>query len=434
MTHIRSIGSHPAAASLWAATASDAPPVAPLTQSAHADVVIVGAGFTGLSTALHLAEAGVNTCVLDAHAPAWGASGRNGGQVNPTLKYDPNELRRMFGAKADALIQTVSTSADLVFSLIDRHHIDCDAVRAGWIQASYHDKGVPALHRRAEQWQRLNIPVSCLDRDEILKRTGSNMFAGGWLDHRAGKLHPLSYARGLLRAALSNGAQVHGNSPVTQLQRQDGKWVATVAAGATVKADQVVLATNGYTDALWPGLARTVLSANSFIAATRPLGTAADHILAKGETLSTAERLMIYLSKDRDGRLLMGGRGQFRDPKDRSDFLHLERSLELLYPQLAPFEIEYRWSGRIAITRDFLPHIHQPEPGLTMALGYNGRGIAMSTSMGQQLAKLLCDRSGRDDFPFPITPIQPIPMHGLQRFYIAAGLAWYSLLDRLSKR
>lgn len=433
MSDIRSIGSHPEITSLWAATAPETAMVPALAESTQADVLIVGAGFTGLSTALHLAERGVKVCVLDAHAPGWGASGRNGGQVNPTLKHDPEALRAMFGAKADRLIQTVSASADLVFSLIERYGIDCDPVRAGWIQASYHEQGVPALHRRAESWQALGAAASCLGREEIQEITGTRAFVGGWQDHRAGKLQPLAYTRGLLRAALSQGAQVYGDSPVTQLQKQDGKWVATVANGARVVADQAVLATNGYTDALWPGLARTVLSANSFIAATRPLGRAADAILAKGETLSTSERLLIYLSKDREGRLLMGGRGQFQDPAGTADFLHLERALALLYPELAPFEFEYRWSGRIAITRDFMPHVHQPAPGLTMALGYNGRGVAMGTSMGRQLAGLLCAEPGEQDFPFPITPIQSIPLHSLQRFYIAAGLAWYSFLDRLSR-
>ncbi|MGC0046083.1 NAD(P)/FAD-dependent oxidoreductase, partial [Ralstonia pseudosolanacearum] len=226
------------------------------------------------------------------------------------------------------------------------------------------------------------------------------------------------------------GAAVHGGTAVTALERQGTAWVASTGTGARVRAQRVVIATNGYTGALWPGLAQTVLSANSFIVATRPLKPAdAQAILARGETASTSQRLLLYFRKDAAGRLLMGGRGFFAEPRGPQDFAHLERSLELLFPQLGRLDYAYRWAGRIAITRDFMPHIHEPAPGVTMALGCNGRGIALCTSLGQQIAARLAD-SGHA-FPYPVSPIVPIPLHGLQRFYIAAGVAWYSLLDKL---
>ncbi|HEY3045899.1 MAG TPA: FAD-binding oxidoreductase [Polaromonas sp.] len=418
--------------SLWAATASPAPPTPSLQESLETDVLIIGAGFTGLSTALHLAEAGAQVCVLEAHEPGWGASGRNGGQVNPTLKHDPDDLVRLYGAdRAEPLIDAVSRSADLVFDLIARHRIDCQPVRSGWLQVGYSDKAVAGLHARAAQWSRRGVATQALDRAGVAARMGTEAFAGGWLDGRAGGIQPLAYARGLVRAAQDLGARVHGGTPVTRLERQGAHWHATTAGGATVTADQVVLATNGYTDGLWPGLARTVLAANSFIVATQPLaGTAADAILARGETGSTSQRLLLYFRKDAQGRLLMGGRGHFADPRGPQDFAHLERSLELLFPQLGPLQYEYRWAGRIAVTRDFMPHVHTPAPGVTMALGYNGRGIALATSMGKHVARRLAGNSS--GFPYPVTPMQPIPLHGLQRFYIAAGVAWYSLLDRFS--
>jgi glycine/D-amino acid oxidase-like deaminating enzyme len=226
------------------------------------------------------------------------------------------------------------------------------------------------------------------------------------------------------------GGAVHAQTTVAKLERQSTRWVATTATGNEVRAERVVIATNGYTGALWPGLAQTVLSANSFIVATRPLnGTHAQAILARGETASTSQRLLLYFRKDAAGRLLMGGRGFFAEPRGPGDFAHLERSLELLFPQLGPLDYEYRWAGRIAITRDFMPHIHEPAPGVTMALGCNGRGIALCTSLGQHIAARLAG-SG-NVFPYPRSPITPIPLHGLQRFYIAAGVAWYSLLDKL---
>ena len=418
--------------SLWAATAPPAPPTPPLAESRRADVLIVGGGFTGLSAALHLAEAGAQVCVLEAHEPGWGASGRNGGQVNPTLKHDPDELVRIFGAeRAEPLIDAVSRSADLVFDLIARHRIDCQPVRNGWLQLSYSEKDVAALHARAAQWARRGAKTEALDRAAVAARLGTDTFAGGWLDGRAGGIQPLAYTRGLVRAAQGLGAAVHGGTEVTALERRGSQWHASTSTGASVTAGQVLIATNGYTGALWPGLKRTVLAANSFIVATEPLkGAAAHAILPRGETASTSQRLLLYFRKDAQGRLLMGGRGHFADPAGPADFAHLERSLELLFPQLGPLQYEYRWAGRIAVTRDFMPHVHTPAPGLTIALGYNGRGIALATSMGRHVAARLLQPGA--DFPYPVTPLQPIPLHRLQRFYIAAGVAWYSLLDRFA--
>ena len=423
----------PAAPSLWSATAPAALPTPPLCVPKTVDVLVIGAGYTGLSTALHLREQGTDVCVVDAHEPGWGASGRNGGQVNPSLKHDPDELvQQLGGERAEALIDAVSGSADLVFDLVARHGIDCHPVRKGWLQLAYGPKSVPALHARARQWQRRGVPVELLDRADIERRVGTRAFAGGWCDGRAGAIHPLAYARGLAAAAQRMGAAIHGNTAVTSLERHDGHWIATTASGARVTASHVVIATNGYSDGLWPGLRQTLLTANSFIVATRPTyGQAAQAILARGETVATSQRLLLYFRKDHTGRLLLGGRGAFPDPRARGDFAHLERSLALLFPQLGPLEFEYRWAGRIAVTRDFMPHVHEPAPGITIAVGCNGRGIALCTSFGRHIAERLTRETA--EFPYPVSSLAPFPFHGLQRCYIGAGVAWYSLLDKLAR-
>lgn len=422
----------PLPASLWAATAPPAPPTPPLEESITTDVAIVGGGFTGLSTALHLAEAGVRACVVEASEPGWGASGCNGGQVNPTLKHDPDDLLRLLGAKqAEPLIEAMNRSGDVVFGLIERYGIDCQPVRRGWLQVAHSPQAVSGLHARAEQWRQRGVKTELLDRAEVARRVGSDAFAGGWLDPRAGGIQPLSFTRGLARAAISLGARVHGHTLATGLQRVNGRWNLHTAGGATVNAERVLLATNGYTGDLWPRLEQTMLAANSFMVATEPLNGAAAHgILPGGETSSNTQRLLLYFRRDAQGRLLMGGRGHFADPTGPGDFRHLERSVELLFPQLGRVKYEYRWAGRVAITRDFMPHVHEPAPGLTMALGYNGRGIATATAMGKHLAARMTGST--EPFPFPITPIRPIPLHGLQRLYVAAGVAWYTLLDRIA--
>jgi glycine/D-amino acid oxidase-like deaminating enzyme len=419
--------------SLWAATAAPAPATPPLTESASFDVAIIGAGYTGLSTALHLAERGLRVCVLDAAEPGWGASGRNGGQVIPGLKYDPDELVRRHGETAgNALVGIVGGAADTVFDLIDKYGIDCAALRRGWIQPAHSAAMLARVVRRARQWEARGASVSVLDANAVSQRVGTDAFVGGWIDHRAGSIQPLSYARGLARAALGLGVAVHGGTLATSLVREATTWRIATARGPVVTASRVVLATNGYTGPLWPKLERTVIAANSFIVATRPLAPAVtDSILSGGEVASDSRRLLLYFRRDAQGRLLMGGRGPFSEPRSASDWSHLERSVQLLFPQLKGIEYEYRWAGRIAITADFLPHVHEPAPGLTIALGYNGRGIAMATTLGKHLAARLCGDTSAA-FPFPATPIRPIPLHGLQRFYIAAGVTWYRMLDALS--
>ncbi|WP_343722054.1 FAD-binding oxidoreductase [Herbaspirillum seropedicae] len=422
--------------SLWAATADEFSGAPPLQASARYDVAIVGAGYTGLSTALHLAQAGVSVCVLDAHAPGWGASGRNGGQVIPGLKYDPDQLRVMFGSTvADPLIAAIGSAADTVFDLIARHGIECEAQRAGWIQPTHSPKMMRALEARARQWMAEGAPAQLMDGAEVTRRIGTGAYVGGWKDERAGSLHPLKYCRGLAQAAQRLGVVIHGDTRVTRLERRQGGWRLHGPSGEQgphIDAERVVLATNGYTDDLWPHLRQSVIAANSFIVATRPLPPALGaSILPGGEVTSDSRRLLLYYRRDAQGRLLMGGRGPFGEPQGPADFAHLERSVALLFPQLAGVQYEYRWSGRVAITRDFLPHVHEPAPGLSIALGYNGRGIAMATTMGQRLAQRLIGPAGTA-FPFPVSTIAPIPLHGLQRFYIAAGVAWYSVLDRFS--
>lgn len=417
--------------SLWAATAKPGPATPALAEDKQVDVAVVGAGYTGLVTALHLAAGGAQVCVLDAGEPGWGASGRNGGQVIPGLKYDPDEMRKLFGGeRAERLIDVAGGAADEVFELIERYAIDCDATRKGWIQPAASPAALRTIERRAEQWRRRGVAVELLDKADVARRIGSPHYLGAWVDPRAGSLQPLSYARGLARAAFGEGAEIHGHSRVTSLVREGTGWSLATAQGFRVRAERVVLATNGYTDALWPGLRQTVIAANSFIVATRPLPEDLRRsVLPGGEVCSDARRLLLYFKQDAQGRVLLGGRGPFAEPRQAGDWTHLQRSFAGLFPRLAEVPFEYRWSGRVALTQDFLPHIHEPAPGLSVLLGYNGRGVAMSTTLGRHLARYILGTS--DGFPFPVTGIRPIPFHGLQRFYLAAGIAWYRLLDAL---
>ena len=311
---------------------------------------------------------------LEAREPGWGASGRNGGQVIPGIKYDPSEIVSKYGPEAgEALVSFVGSTANLVFGLIEKHGMDVPHRRAGWIQGAHTPAMVETVKRRAEQWSMRGVAARYLDADAAARLLGTDRYLGGWLDPRGGGVQPLAYARGLARAAQKAGVAICGQSPVTGLRRDGGNWIVRTAQGATVTAPRVVIATNGYTGDLIPKLRQTVIRPNSFIVATEPLSdNLAGTILPEGQVTSDTRQLLLYFRKDHTNRLLMGGRGPFREPQGAADWAHLERVVGKMYPQAKDLRIEYRWCGRVALTRDFLPHLHEPEPGMLVDIGLHG--------------------------------------------------------------
>jgi glycine/D-amino acid oxidase-like deaminating enzyme len=416
-------------ASLWSATAVPGIAFPSLSGDAQADVAVVGAGYTGLSAALHLAERGISVIVLEAHEPGWGASGRNGGQVIPGLKYDPPELLAMFGSDlGQRMIDFVGQAPELVFQLIQRHGIDCDARRCGWIQPAHNTAMEPVLRRRAESWAAQGADVEILDRARTAEYIGTEIYRSAWLDKRGGALNPLSYARGLARSAQAAGARIHSSTPVGHLQAKGGAGFELKTAHGTVSARQVILATNGYTDGLWPGLRQSIIPAHSFQVATAPLADRVRRtILPYGQVCSDSRRLLLYFRIDSGGRLVMGGVGTFGAPRSTEVFQHLVRAVRHLFPQVDA-TYNFHWYGRVAMTMDHLPHLHEPAPGLLTALGYNGRGVAMATALGSLLARRASGEAPAS-IPMPVTPIRRIPLHPLRRVYVGAVRTYYRIRD-----
>jgi glycine/D-amino acid oxidase-like deaminating enzyme len=421
----------PLAPSLWAATAP--PPVStpPLQGSVTADVVVIGAGYAGMSTALHLAERGTRVLVLEAHEPGWGGSGRNGGQVIPGLKYDPDELEQMFGPeRGKRLVDFVGGSADTVFGLIVKHNMNVPHQRSGWIQGAHTDAGFDIVKKRAAQWAKRGVngarELSARDTGHLI---GTDKYLGGWLDPRGGAIQPLAYAREMARVAIAAGATIHGQSPVAKLDRVNGKWVATTASGASVTADRAVVCTNGYTRNLVPNLRTTVIAPNSFQIATAPLSdNVARSILPEWHFTSDTRQLLFYFRRDHTNRFIMGGRGPFREPKGPQDWNHLERIAVKLFPQLKDVPIDFRWCGRVTLTRDFLPHLHEPAPGLLVDIGCMGRGVGLQSAMGRAMAEYVAT-GNEAALPLPLVPMKAMPLHALHRAYMGAIIAWYRMQD-----
>lgn len=420
--------------SLWAATAAPPCDTHRLAGETRADVAVVGGGYTGLSAALHLAEEGAKVALVEAHEVGWGASGRNGGQVIPGLKYDPDELITRLGPEQGERLATAAGAvADLVFDLVRRHGIDCEAERSGWIHACHSTAALRRAESRASQWQRRGVALRAVDRNEVAGLLGTTEYVGGVLDPRGGKLQPLSFARGLARAAIGLGARIHANSPARTLTRVGRDWRLATDAGALI-APGLILATNAHTGDLWPGLRRSVVALQSLQVATTPLPESVRRtILPQGHVVSDTRRLLLYFRLDSMGRLIFGGRGTVGERIIPSHVAHVERAMRRLFPQVGEPRREFVWAGHVAVTLDQLPHLHELAPGLVAALGYNGRGVAMATYLGKLAAERVLKGSAADT-PFPLTPLRQVPLHGARLPLMAALLQYYRLRDTLDTR
>jgi glycine/D-amino acid oxidase-like deaminating enzyme len=420
--------------SLWAATAAPGPSCPPLSGERIADLCVVGGGFTGLSAAYHAAEAGAQVVLVEAVEPGWGAAGRNGGQVIPGLKLDPEDLERRFGSeRGQCLVDFAGTAPDLVFELVAKHRIDCGARREGWVHAVHGRAALPPEEDRVRQWQARGAALEMLDRDQVSALLGTDAYIAGLLDPRGGWLQPLAYARGLARAAQSAGASLHGMSPATRIDRSADGWrVATPSGNAIAK--QLLICTNAYTDELWPRLGRSLIPVTSYQVATEPLpDELRARILPKGHVSSDTRRLLNYFCMTPEGRLVMGGRGRLRESHHRKFYAHIVTSMHKLFPGTSGARLDHFWSGRVAVTLDHLPKIFELGPGMWSGGCYNGRGVAMATAMGQLLVAC-ANGATADNIPLPIKKPRPLPLHGLRGPAIGVAVAWKQMLDAWEAR
>lgn len=398
---------------LWQAQAP-APSFA-ATLPSRTRVVVIGAGYTGLSTALELADAGNDVAVIDAMNIGDGASGRNGGQVIPGLKLNPVELEQRFGEKKGrVLADLVGGAAGYVFELIKRLNIDCDARQDGWIQAAHHQVALDGLLDRAVQWQSRGGDVQMLDKAQTTQLLGTSIYQGALLDRRAGQLQPYQYAHGLAAAARQRGVKIFEQCAALQLRRSEGGWTVVTANGE-IRAEQVVIATNAYSSPLLPALPHTYVTLWSLQAATAPLpAELLAQVLPGGLPVSDTFRVLRYFRRTQDGRFVLGTRGAFRDALNGGDIARVRAEMLDIYPMLASTPITHCWCGRVAVPAASIPMLSQPEPGLTVALGYYGRGVAMATRMGALVADLVQGLPAQES-AYPVTPFKAMPAAPLHR-------------------
>lgn len=419
--------------SLWTATANPAPDCPPLRGKTECDVVVVGAGYTGLSAALHLAERGKRVVVLETHTPGWGASGRNGGQVNPGLKEDPDTIEAQFGPDVGGRMIAMSGGAgQFVFDLIARLGIDCAAKQTGWIQPVHNDAADAVVRRRVDQWTRRGAPLRMLNREATTALLGTEIYRGAMIDERGGNLHPLNYALGLAAAAIRAGAVIHGHSAVIAHETDDTDHKLKTERGE-VRASTVLICTNGYGSSVVSPMNRAVVPIRSIQVATDVLPDELQaRILPQGHSASDSRRLLVYFRKDPAGRFIMGGRGNYSAGATQRQMEVLRNASVELYPELRDIPWRYAWGGFVAMTADHYPHLSLVAPQVMAAVGYNGRGVAMASAMGKVLADWATG-TPESALDYPVTRPRPIPFYFMRKPAVIATVAWSRLQDRLGR-
>jgi gamma-glutamylputrescine oxidase len=417
--------------SYYAATANPFPAQPALAGNARTDVVVIGGGYTGLSAALAAAGAGFSVILLESKCVGWGASGRNGGQMIPGLRWTASDLVNAFGLdRARALFETALAARTAVHRRIERHAIACD-LRHGHFTAASKRRHLDAM-RKEEACLRERFgytDVRVVDAADALGFVDSPIYFGGLADAGGGHLHPLNYAIGLAHAAISAGVTVFEDSTVLSIEH--GPPVRVQTAAGSVEAEHGVLACDSFMDSVDPLLGRVTMPVANYNVATEPLGSAkARALIPSGAAIADSRFVLNYFRLSADHRLIFGGGEKYtpRPPADVAAFVRPH--LEHVFPQLAGVKIDYAWGGLVGVTRSRLPHFGRTG-GTFFAHGYSGQGVLLATLAGELIAEAMRGTAARFDL-FASLPAKPFPGGPLLRHPLyVAGMLWFALRDRL---
>jgi glycine/D-amino acid oxidase-like deaminating enzyme len=400
---------------------------------ARADVVVVGAGYTGLSAARQLARAGASVAVIEREQAGWGASSRNGGQVLTGMKLEPGALVARFGeSRARELFDVASESIACLEALIAEESIDCEYRCTGHVYAAFKPSHFEAFREEQALLARVfDHQVHLVPRAQQRAEIGSDAYYGVMVDERSAALNPAQYVHGLAAAARRAGVTITEGVGVNSLQRKGSGWRVETSAG-TVEAGDVLMATDGYTGDESPALRRRFIPIGSYIIATEPLDeSVAAGLLPRRRMAFDSKNFLYYFRQTKDRRLLFGGRAEFgrpdRDTTRRAAAI-LRVGMTRVFPELAGVGIEYAWGGNVAFTRDQMPRAGRLD-GMYYAGGYSGHGIAMATYLGQQIARRIAGEP--IDHPLFDDHFAPIPMYSGNPWFLPLVGAYYQVKDWL---
>jgi glycine/D-amino acid oxidase-like deaminating enzyme len=417
---------------LWRHTAGNKPEAEQLVSDLAADVAVIGGGFTGLSTALHLARGGAKVVLLEAETLGWGASGRNAGFVVPNFsKADPASVIKKLGQeRGHRLLDVVGRGADRVFEIAAAAGMGRQAEQNGWLQPAHTSEMVEVLQRRVAAWQALGRPVEWLDAAETARRTGMTRYKGALTDRSGGVINPLLYVFALARLAQAAGARLFENAPVSNVEADGAGW-RVQSGSVTVRAHKVVLCTNGETRGVARKIGRAVVPLSVYQIATKPLPADVVKRFSPGrEPVGDTRNNLFTYRLDADNRLISGGMALVPIAAEARMAKTIARRLANELSLGSVPEVEFSWRGTAAMTTDFLPHVYQFGPGFLGAVGCNGRGVAMTGMLGEVLAQAILQNQKPDDLPVPLASAFPIPFHLFARAAPSVVLAQGMLSDR----
>ena len=422
--------SQPHTCSYYAATANHNTEYPSLVGEQHADVCVIGAGFTGISTALHLAERGYNVHVVEASKVAWGASGRNGGQMIGGISGEET-MAAAHGADAQEMLWEMRWAGhEIIRERVARYGIDCD-LKAGYLDVAIKTRHLAALRAEFDKLQQHDFPheFRLLSAGETAELIGTDAYIGALLNMGNGHLHPLNLCIGEARAAAENGATIYEGSPVLSIEK--GARSRVVTKHGSVSADWVVVAGNAY-HSLLPELRGILFPVNSFITATEPLSDAiVQQINPRDLAVCDPNFVLEYFRLSADKRLLFGGRINYfgADPA----FIiknHRPRMLKI-YPQLNDTKIDYAWGGSIGVPLNRVPQFGRVAPNILFAQGFSGHGVNVTHLAGQILAEAIAGTCERFDVFAKIKPVRVPGAHRLRKPMVALGVLYYQLRDML---
>jgi glycine/D-amino acid oxidase-like deaminating enzyme len=404
-------------ASLWADVSPARTPAPGVRGRIETDVAVIGGGFSGLSTALHLARAGRQAVVVEGLQVGFGGSGRNNGQVIPTMTAaEPDAIEERFADAGERFVALVRDSASYLFDTVREEGIDCEAEQTGWFQPAHRESRMRLSEARVDAWAKRGAPVRLLDRAGAARVIGSDRWFGGMYNPTGGHINPLALARGLAAACEARGVAIHEDSPVEAVERRSGKWHLKTPQGEVV-ARAVMLASNAYTGFLAAGLAPKVASSVvpvlSWQMATAPLDETQRAAVVPGrEAVSDTHGDLHFFRYDARNRLVTGGALALgHNGPERLKAL-VGRRLRDAFPVLGTPRFDFVWNGYIGMTEDRFPHIRQLGPDFWCWAGCNGRGVALSVSLGREFAAAIAG-TPLDQLALPMSDPRPIPLHGL---------------------
>lgn len=413
--------------SYYAATASIPEERPALDTDVRVDVAVVGAGFTGLSTALHAAEKGLKVAVIDAHRAGFGASGRNGGQAGSAWNKDQVWLEKRVGLDDarklwDLTVEAKALTRQLVAAHAPDAHLKPGIFHGAWDKAGVEEWRAIADHLASNY----DYQTELITGDAVQDVVRSPIYAGGVLDMDAGHLHPLRYVLGLARAAETAGAVIYERTEATKISNG-----VITTPGGTLTAETIVLAGNGYLPDLNPNVSARVMPINSFIAATEPLGDRADDILPRDVAVADDKFVVNYFRLSDDKRLLFGGRENYGIGFPADILTALRARMERLFPQIEGVGIDYHWGGTLGITMNRLPYIRRLDAKTIVAGGFSGHGVAITSLVGKIIAEAIAGDEARLNLLGKL-PVSPFPGGKHARSpLLTLAMTWFSLRDRL---